>query len=253
MFWLSLVACVYLVFPEVVKVFVKYQPYLIKRHSCINSVMSADEYNTKETGPSKTKLASMMSLSMVVLIAVGVSASGGLDTIEEMVSPDLQATSQVSADGGGTENIFFDNPVTIYVNGEEMVTTTNALMEGEEIIRRQLATGSDSTTWNYIALGKGAAPSDTSTSLDQEYTTKGLSPQSTTVTTDGDGADDVEWNLSTTFTATGSADVNTTAVRVNPASSIAAEYTHLAGTDFGRTIPLQSGDEITVTWNFDVD
>lgn len=216
--------------------------------------MLADEYSTEETGFSKTKLASIASLSFVMLFAIGVSASGGLDTIEQMVSPDLQTTSQVSADGDSTENIFFDNPVTVYVNGEKMVTTTNALMEGEEIIRRQLATGPDSTTWNYIALGNGATPTDTSTSLDQEYSSTGLSPQSATVNTVGDGADDVEWNLTTTFTATGSADVSTTAVRADPSNTgLNSEYTHLAGTDFGRTIPLQDGDEITVTWNFDVD
>ena len=253
LFLVSLVALFTLFFPEVVKVFVKYQPYLIKKHSCICSVMSADEHNTEETGVSKTKLTSIASLSFVMLFAVGVSASGGLDTVEEIVSPDLQATSQVSASGDSTENIFFDNPVTIYVNGEKMVTTTNALMEGEEIIRRQLATGPDSTTWNYIALGNGATPTDSSSSLDQEYSSTGLSPQSATLNTVGDGTDGVEWNLSTTFTATGDADVSTTAVRVDPNSGIASEYTHLAGTGFGRTIPLQADDEITVTWNFDVD
>jgi hypothetical protein len=205
-----------------------------------------------------TKFSYIASIPLVMLFAVGVSAAGGIDQIDntfnEVMSPDVEGDSQVEVGSADSESILFDNPVEIYVNGEKVAERTNALMEGEEIIRRQLATGPDSTTWNFISLGNGAVPGDGSTSLDGEYTTDGLSPKAATVSTIGDGADGVEWNLSATFTATGSADVSTTAVRSDPSiTGLSSEYTHLAGTDFGRTIPLQSGDEITVTWNFDVD
>ncbi|MFB6199388.1 MAG: hypothetical protein ABEJ83_00795 [Candidatus Nanohaloarchaea archaeon] len=120
------------------------------------------------------------------------------------------------------------------------MVTHNVLMEGEEAIEDQIKSG-EAVSWDTIALGHGAAPTDSSGSLDQEYTGSGLAPQTATITDVGDG----NWNLTVTFTA--SADglvVNTTAQKSTGAGS---SIDYFAGTSFS-TRTLYSGDELTFEW-----
>lgn len=150
-----------------------------------------------------------------------------------------------------TEGVEYDDVVKIYKNGELKVKTHNALMEGEAIVRNQSLSSTTNYDWTEIALGGGAAPTDQSGELDQQFTsTVGLEPQEATVEPIGSGTDDIEWNLTHTFTASGSATVNTTAVMSTSAPS---DIDYYAGASFGRNLNVLDGDKITVEWNFDID
>lgn len=159
----------------------------------------------------------------------------------------LLPSNSIDGDAVNTQSdlVQFNNPVAVYKNGELVTESTNVLMEGEEAVEYMISTSSSSDAWETIALGDGTAPADGDGSLDAEKSTNGLGPKTATVEDVGDG----EWNLTATFTATGTDTVSTTAVKSTTAGT---DYDYFAGTDFGRDLNVQDGDEIRVEWNFKV-
>lgn len=190
-----------------------------------------------------------MDTKYIVYTVIGIFlATAGLGVATISPADNTQATVQSN---DNTESINYVDHVYIYKNGELISKTENALMEGEAIIRNLSATGgNENFEYNYIALGNGNAPTDTSSSLDSEFSSANLSPRTSTYESIGSGTDDVEWNYSETFTADGTATVNTTAVKSTNAPSGIDYY---AGASFGRDLNVVDGDKITVEWNFDPD
>lgn len=179
-----------------------------------------------------------------LLLVIGFLAAGATGIL-----PQPQDNFQAASSQG--ETVQQDNTVRIYKNGELVAEKKNALMEGEAIIRNQSTTsGAANYEWDYIALGDGNNPTDTSTSLDAEISSNNLSAIEATLDKIGSGADDVEWNYTATFVADGSDSVSTTALKSPNAPSSIDYY---AGTGFGRTLNVVDGDKITVEWNIDPD
>lgn len=144
------------------------------------------------------------------------------------------------SDDYGAGGVFY-----VYKNGELITKKHNDLMEGEEAIENQMKTV-DSYNWTYLTLGNGTAPTPSSTTLDSEWASCGLSPSSASITDNGDG----NWTLEHTWTASCGTDatpikVNTTAIWSNNAGT---NIDYFAGTDFGRTLDLISDDQVTVEY-----
>jgi len=152
------------------------------------------------------------------------------------------ATFVLGGNAGLYENVDVEaGNVRVYKNGDLIAEQKNVLMDGEEAIESQIKSG-EAASWDMITLGDGAAPTDSSSTLDSEYTDCGMSPTTATVEDTGDGS----WNLTATFTSTcDDIVVNTTAQY----SSGASANNYFAGTGFGRDINLYSGDELTVEWS----
>lgn len=136
--------------------------------------------------------------------------------------------------------------VVAYKNGEKVTETSNALMEGRLAIENMI-TGTDSHQWDTITVGNGTQPSSGDGSLDSEWNSCGLSPQSTTFdSTSTDG----KWNLTATFDATcDNIIVNTTA---QYSSGAQADEDYFAGAYLDREINLYSGDSLTIEWSNEV-
>lgn len=142
-------------------------------------------------------------------------------------------------------NINLQANVHVYKNAEKIAEDHNVLMEGEAVIVDLLET-SNSDEYETIAVGNGSTPADADSSLDQRITNCGFSPTTGTVS---EAADGESYNVTTTFTSSCNIDVNTTALEVNTGYGDAIDT--LAGTDFGRTIPFEPDDQLTVEWKID--
>lgn len=134
----------------------------------------------------------------------------------------------------------------IYKNGELIAKQHNVLMEGEEAIESQIKQSSSNYQWDYLTLGNGTAPGGSSTTLDSEWASCGMSPAQANVADNGDG----NWTLDYTWTATCGTDsspikINTTAIYSNGATT---DIDYFAGTDFGRTIEAITDDQLTVEY-----
>jgi hypothetical protein len=183
-------------------------------------------------------------------------------------------------------------PANVHVekNGETIVEDHNVMLDGQRILTHLLTTTDDSA-YNVISVGRD---NETYTSTDNWHTpvntesqligrydesaTNGMSPQTASLTLP---SEEQSLTLQTTFRATNSVEVATTALEVEhdrygdssltyPRQSLTGEgidgttvtydfentwsetnYTGMdtfAATDFGRVIPLEEDDELTVTW-----
>lgn len=178
----------------------------------------------------------ILGLSAIIAVA-GFSAVG------------LTEDTQPQTIQGPSENIHAEEGVNVkvYKNGELVAETENTLMEGRLAIENMI-TGSDSHTWDTIAVGNGSAPNQGEDSLSDEWSSCGLSPASGSI--DGDVSTNGKWNLTATFDA--SCDdiiVNTTAQKSTGAG---ASEDYFAGAGLGRNINLYSGDSLTIEWSNEV-
>lgn len=144
--------------------------------------------------------------------------------------------------------------VYAYKNGELVGENHNVLMDGEAVVTNLLTSG-DTYEYETIAVGNGTAPVDSDTQLDGRITSDGFAPTAGTVDVQADGE---SYNITHTFTATGSVDVNTTALEINSNYGTAQGVNGnsvdvLAGTDFGRTIPFEDDDQLTVEYQVITD
>jgi hypothetical protein len=149
--------------------------------------------------------------------------------------------SEITSDSSN-ENIALNANVHVYKNGEPVAEQHNVLMEGEAAIVDLLQT-SNSDEYETIAVGNGTTPVDSDGSLDGRITSCGFSPTTGSVDVAGDGE---SYNVTNTFTSTCSIDVSTTALEVN--SGYGDSTDTFAGTEFGRTIPFEPDDQLTVEW-----
>ncbi len=194
------------------------------------------------------------------------------DTLGEPVDSVQDAYRKAQGKGQGVE---FDDVVHITHRDSDGTVLNqfrvhNALMEGEKIIRNQTIGNTPGTNrnWTAISLGNGSAPTDFDDTMPGtggvgEFATGefGFGPNRSTFVERIDvddthaGAahtDGIEWNVTAKFTSTGITNVNTTALKDDwPGSFSTIDY--FAGADFGRTIPFESGDTLTVEWNVDPD
>lgn len=175
------------------------------------------------------------------VLSIGMIGGLASGAIGDITNPTAQTDST-------SESVNYDDTVIIKKNGEKLFETENALMEGEAIIRNQSLAGSNPYSYDYISLGNGDAPTDSSASLDQEITSLNLSAKQADIQKLA-GSDQNEWRLTAEWTATGTETVNTTAVKSPNAPS---DIDYYAGTDFDRNVNLQADDKLTVEWTFDV-
>lgn len=151
------------------------------------------------------------------------------------VKDDLQVQSK-------SESLVLDDYVYIKKNGDLKAKEHNVLMEGEAVIVDLLQTG-NSDQYEQIAVGNGTVPANSDTSLSGRITSCGFSPADGTVSVASDGE---SYNVTHTFTSSCSIDINTTALEVNTGYGDSVDT--FAGTDFGRTIPFEPKDQLTVKW-----
>lgn len=129
----------------------------------------------------------------------------------------------------------------IYDYTSHNVLTNN----GKDFIEQELGDSASATTEvaNKIVLGNGSAPTASSTSLDSEITDCGLAKATGTYTNNGVG----NWNITKTFTSSCDSElVNTTALYTSSSDTM------FAGDSFSDSVTLQSGDQISVTWNIQI-
>lgn len=185
-------------------------------------------------------------LSALMVFSFAAVATGGLGDITQNIGLDNQPVAEASQNEKLTDNIESGYNIVAYKNGEKVTKTHNVLMEGEEAVEQAIGQGAGNT-YDTIAVGNGNAPTDTSNVLDSEYSSCGLSPQTSTQYEDNGGG---AWNYTVTYDV--SCDdivVNTTAIKSTTAST---DYDYFAGADLGRDINAYSGDSITIEWSHNV-
>lgn len=189
------------------------------------------------------------------------------DTVGELVDSVHDGYRQVGGQGQGVE---FDDVVHVTHRDADGTVLNqfrvhNALMEGENIIRNQTLEGNESPdkfhrNWTAISVGNGTAPTDTSGSLAGEVTAQmadtGFPPNTSTTIElidhdGGDHTDGIEWNVTSVFTSEAITELNTTSLKNQWNAPSTLDY--FAGANFGRTIPFEDGDTLTVEWNVDPD
>ena len=183
------------------------------------------------------KKATLLGISTLALLAVlavfSVSPTMSDELYQMFESPKYKAIVHVTVERPGVG--------IVYEYSGHNVLTNN----GKEFIEQELGDSGSATTEvaNVIALGNGSAPTATSTSLDNEITGCGLAKATGTYVDDGTG----QWNITKQFTSTCDNEVvNTTALYTSSTSTM------FAGDDFSSSVTLQSGDQITVTWNIQI-
>lgn len=170
--------------------------------------------------------------------------AGGLTQAQsitpEFIQNDFQSNQVLS-----NHNSELSANVLVKKNGDTVAENHNVLMDGQQAITDLLQT---TNTYEYetISVGNGSTfPTDSDTSLAGRITNCGFSPTAGTVTVAGDGE---SYNVSNTFTSSCSIEVNQTALEVGSGNYGTENINTLAGTDFGRTIPFESNDQLTVEW-----
>lgn len=190
----------------------------------------------------------------------------------------------VSAGLGGSEVTNLDEgpslegEVVVEVNGEEVTSVENVMLDGERIIRQQVSginEGSGTSDgFNWIALGAGTdtgafSSGDSDLSDDgQRYALQtqanaeadwefvdGLEPQAATFT-DLEGEAQGRWELENEFQANAAADVSQTAIEIGDQTEDDTggpfidnpDTNTFAATGLERTIPLENNDNLTITW-----
>lgn len=167
--------------------------------------------------------------------------------------------------------------VTVQKNGETIAQINNVMLDGENIIRQQVTgenTGdTTSSGFNTIALGDGTdtdAFNSEDTDLTDDGVRYGLEGQEDEEgiefvaglepieagTSYEEGQDPGQWTIEATFTAQETADVAQTAIEIDGQTGSSADgpfFDNLdsntfAATGLERTIPLEDGDELTITW-----
>jgi len=183
------------------------------------------------------KKATLLGISALALLAIwavfSVSPTISDDLYQIFESPKYEAVVHVTVERPGVGVIY-------EYSGHNVLTNS-----GKEFIEQELGDSGSATTEvaNVIALGNGSAPTATSTSLDSEITGCGLAKATGTYTDDGIG----QWNITKQFTSTCNNElVNTTALYTSASSTM------FAGDAFSSGVTLQSGDQITVTWNIQI-
>lgn len=222
-------------------------------------------------------------LTVLAIFAIAGTASiGGLDDIQQE-TPSAETTSEASPHQ-------IPANVNVEKNGETVVEDHNVMLDGQRVLTHLLSTTDDSA-YNVVSVGRDNEsydstdnwhePSNTESSLEGRYdedVENGMSPQTAELE-----LPDEEQSLTyqTTFRATNSVEVATTALEVEhdryndtsvdyPRTDLDGEGTDgstvdynfedewsesdyegmdtFAATDFGRVIPLEEDDELTVTW-----
>lgn len=179
-------------------------------------------------------------LALMLSVGFGLAVTG-------MPDIGLDSNSQVELLQEEDEDLPVQGQVTAVKNGEVVAQDSNVMLDGEAIIT-ELLTSTQQFQYETIAVGDGSVPTSGDSELDGRITTDGLDP--TTGTADL-GPNNEEYEVEVTFTATGSQDVSTTALEINNDYSTETNYNTFAATDFGRTIPMEDGDELTITWEID--
>ena len=173
-------------------------------------------------------------VTALVLMAVFALSPTAQDKVYQLLeAPRYHAMVHVTVDRPGVG--------TIYTYQGHNVLTNN----GKNFIEQELGDSASATTEvaNALALGNGSTPTATSTSLDSEITDCGLAKATGTYADDGTG----QWNITKTYTSTCDNEVvNTTALYTSSTSTM------FAGDAFSSSVTLQSGDQITVTWNIQI-
>lgn len=184
------------------------------------------------------------SIAVIALFAGIVSVGGASGALGDLVNIDASQHLQTQGQSDGIE---FDDYVTVQKNGEQVSERHNVLMEGEAVITHILTTNDDSD-WNIISVGNSSDPTDTDGSLPGRLTTNGFSPKEGTISY---GTNNQSYTIEATYTATASQEVCTTALEIQSNRYNSAGYSDIdtfAGTGFGRCIPFEKDDQLTVTW-----
>lgn len=193
-------------------------------------------------------------LATLVLTMFAVPVISGMAVSQFKIDPfpsevQISDSTEVTSD-----NVRLNANVHVYKNGELAAEKHNVLMGGEAAVTNLLSTG-DTYEYETIAVGNTTAPQDSDTELPGRITTHGFAPTAGSVTTASDGS---SYNVTHTFTATGSIDVNTTALESNTGHNSITDVNGndidtLAGTSFGRTIPFEADDQLTVEYQVITD
>jgi hypothetical protein len=191
----------------------------------------------------KNQLLATLLVTMFAVPVIGGAAVNQLDLGPNLPN-DIQNTEQER-----NENVALSANVYAYKNGEKVGEKHNVLMEGEAATVHKLSTG-DSHEYETIAVGNGATPSDSSGSLDGRVTDCGFSPTAGNVEAASNGE---SYNVTHTFTSQCSIDVSTTALEVNTDYGTITDANGnsidtFAGTSFGRTIPFEPDDQLTIEY-----
>ena len=175
-------------------------------------------------------------LPVLVLLAVSVAVA----TLNGNNTPVIRAK----------DGITFENTVCYYVqragqtNRELIECNTNTMTDiGLNTIKNLMGANSSAIPAVFIALGNDTAPGSTSEYLHQELNTSGMDrAEATYASAAGNG----NWTIAFTWTATGHAFINTSAV-FNHTSETDGIF---AGDTLSSDVTLQNADQLTVTWNF---
>lgn len=179
-------------------------------------------------------------LALMLSLGFGLAVTGTLDI-------GLDTASEIDLLQQEDESLPVQGQVTAIKNGQVVAEDSNVMLDGEAIITELLTSG-ETFQYETIAVGDGSVPNSDDTELDQRINTDGLEPTTGTASL---GANGEEYSVEVTFTATGSQDVSTTALEINNNYGEETGFNTFAATDFGRTIPMESGDELTITWDID--
>lgn len=174
---------------------------------------------------------------LAVLAAVTMTAAIGVSS----------APSSTSAE---SEVLTWDNTITIRHNGETLAKFHNVLTDqGQNWILNQISDDHVSgqslgTNASYISVGNGTAPSASTTQLDQEIATGGLSRTEGTTKTFGPG----EFQVKNQFTATADIGVvNTTGLNWDSSGT-----SLISGGAFGTEANIITDDKLTVIHNITI-
>jgi len=173
-------------------------------------------------------------------------AVGGLGALALLVLAALAIPAEESTPGTAhfgirgqiTKAIYDENGNLISLETKPNVITNAGL----DHIKYLVGQGLSSDAVIYIALGNGTSPTATSTTLDNEWTTCGLSRTAGTFYSNGVG----NWTISASWTSTcDGAAVNTTAI-FNATSG----GTMFAGDTFSSTDTLNKNYQLVLNWTF---
>lgn len=188
-------------------------------------------------------IAALFTLS-VAMFAGGLSQAQGVNP--DFIQNDFQSHEILS-----NHNSELSANVFVQKNGDTVAEEHNVLMDGQQAIV-ELLTSPSPSQYETISVGNGTSfPTNSDTELPGRITNCGFSPIDASNSDDGTvnvATDGQSYTVSVTYTSGCSIEINQTALEIGSGNYVNEEINTFAGTDFGRTIPFEPNDQLTVEW-----